>query len=203
MLFLGGRGNGDEDPKFMGKKARRRSSAYKRFLGDYLGLESNSGFLKMMAAEGDSKVVFSDVVVKVNKRYRMQERVIAITDNALYNLTTRHYRKQRRIPFEQVLSVTMSPYADNFVALHCTDDRDYLLLSNRKTEMVMSLLEGVQSTQGKLLRVTFASAFDWSIEAGDMREIRFVQEETGVLTQVIAKREGATRTNTREENPTM
>jgi hypothetical protein len=190
------RGSGEEDPRFMGKKARRRSSAYKRFLGDYLGLENNSCFLKMMAAKGDAKVLFSDVVVKINKRYKMQERVLVITDHALYSLTTRNYKRQRRIAFDRLTSIHMSTFADNYITLHCADDRDYLLICNRKTEMVMSLIQAVFLIQQKTLPVLFSNACDWVIEPGDVRELRFIQEDSGVLMQILNRKDGASAART-------
>ncbi len=47
----------DEDPRFMGKKHRRRSSAYKKFYGDSLGLQNSLVVLKTLALEGDKQVL--------------------------------------------------------------------------------------------------------------------------------------------------
>lgn len=44
------------DNKFMGQKERRRSSAVKMFLGDYLGLTSNPSVLKLLAKQGPTSL---------------------------------------------------------------------------------------------------------------------------------------------------
>jgi len=53
---------------FMGEKDRRRSSAMKVFLGDYLNLTNNQAIQKLLTKYGDKKVDFADVVIKINKR---------------------------------------------------------------------------------------------------------------------------------------
>ena len=63
----------------MGHKERRRSSALKVFLGDYLSLATNQTVSKMLSKNNDTVISFSDVVVKINKRNKMQDRVLLIT----------------------------------------------------------------------------------------------------------------------------
>jgi hypothetical protein len=85
--------------KFMGHKERRKSSAVKMFLGDYLSLATNQAILKIMSKNGtvtheklvaynivfditnvgDTGIVFSDIIIKINKRNKMQERILLIT----------------------------------------------------------------------------------------------------------------------------
>lgn len=207
----------EEDPRFMGRKNRRRSSAYKRFLGDHLQLQESLTVLKTLSLEGDRRVCFSGLVMKVNRRYKMQERVLVVTDLAVYNMDPRTYKVKRRIPLTHVSSVSLSPFADNFFAIHVdapspanapasatgtttnvaasprvTEDNggDYLLVSGRKTEIVVVLLENVLLTHERLLRVLFVPNFEWRIDTGDTKEVRFVQEEGGVLTQIVSKKDG-------------
>jgi len=63
----------------LGHKERRRSSALKVFLGDYLSLATNQTVSKMLSKNNDTVISFSDVVVKINKRNKMQDRVLLIT----------------------------------------------------------------------------------------------------------------------------
>jgi len=116
----------------MGQKERRRSSGLKMFLGDYLNLATNPAIMKVMAKHGklgaltcfpsphrlagDSTIAFSDVVIKINKRNKMQERILLVTgkrmhqvvifisqknlttvESAVYNIDPGSYKVKRRI----------------------------------------------------------------------------------------------------------
>jgi hypothetical protein len=52
---VGGTGSSANHPKFLGEKERRRSSALKMFLGDYLNLTSNQSINKMLAKNGKNR----------------------------------------------------------------------------------------------------------------------------------------------------
>eukprot|EP00163_Fabomonas_tropica_P023677 TRINITY_DN4107_c0_g1_i11.p1 TRINITY_DN4107_c0_g1~~TRINITY_DN4107_c0_g1_i11.p1 ORF type:complete len:181 (+),score=45.01 TRINITY_DN4107_c0_g1_i11:518-1060(+) len=97
-----------EDNRFMGEKERRRSSAVKTFVGDNLSLGNNSTVTKKMAKHGDKKVVFSDYVIKVNRRNKMQKRVLLISDQALYNLDPSNFKCKRRIPLTILVCASLS-----------------------------------------------------------------------------------------------
>ena len=46
---------------------------------------------------GDMSVAFSDVIIKINKRNKMQERILLITEAAVYNIDPGSYKVKRRI----------------------------------------------------------------------------------------------------------
>ena len=58
-----------ESPLFMGQKLRRRSSDVKPFIGDSLHIQENQSFVKAMSKTGDKSVLFSDEILKVNRKY--------------------------------------------------------------------------------------------------------------------------------------
>ncbi|EFA77925.1 hypothetical protein PPL_08569 [Heterostelium album PN500] len=130
-----------EDARFMGKKKRRCSSVSKVFLGDFLQLSSNITILKMISKFGDNHILFSDVLIKVNKRNKMQERIIIITDRALYNVQPVDYKLKRRISMISLTSLSMSTLEDNFIVIHVNSEYDYVLISGRKIEIATVLVE--------------------------------------------------------------
>ncbi|KYQ91220.1 hypothetical protein DLAC_08146 [Tieghemostelium lacteum] len=130
-----------EDSKFMGRKKRRNSSVSKVFLGDFLKLSLNVTILKMISKYGDNHILFSDVLVKVNKRNKMQERIVIITDKSLYNVHPTDYKLKRRISLENITSLSMSTLEDNFIIIHVNSEYDYVLVSSRKTELTTILVE--------------------------------------------------------------
>ena len=73
-----------ESPLFMGMKQRRyyrtppffqpksfyrRSSDVKPFVGDLFHMQDNQAFAKAMSKTGDKKVLFSDEILKVNRKF--------------------------------------------------------------------------------------------------------------------------------------
>ncbi|GAM20151.1 hypothetical protein SAMD00019534_033260 [Acytostelium subglobosum LB1] len=130
-----------EDARFMGKKKRRCSSVSKVFLGDFLSLSKNITILKMISRYGDNQILFSDVLIKVNKRNKMQERIIIITDKALYNVQPDDYKLKRRISISSFSALSMSTLEDNFIVIHVHSEYDYVLISGRKIEIATVLVE--------------------------------------------------------------
>eukprot|EP01133_Synstelium_polycarpum_P013338 gene13338-15685_t len=130
-----------EDARFMGKKKRRNSSVSKVFLGDFLALSKNVAILKMIARYGDNHILFSDVLIKVNKRNKMQERIVFITERALYNVTPSDHKLKRRISIASLSSLSMSTLEDNVIVVHVQSEYDYVLVSSRKIEIATVLVE--------------------------------------------------------------
>eukprot|EP00163_Fabomonas_tropica_P023679 TRINITY_DN4107_c0_g1_i15.p1 TRINITY_DN4107_c0_g1~~TRINITY_DN4107_c0_g1_i15.p1 ORF type:complete len:145 (+),score=36.42 TRINITY_DN4107_c0_g1_i15:180-614(+) len=140
-----------------------------------------------MAKHGDKKVVFSDYVIKVNRRNKMQKRVLLISDQALYNLDPSNFKCKRRIPLTILGSVSMSKLSDNFFSLHMPSEYDYLMVSGKKCEIVTHIMNVYKETAGKALKVTFSNSFDYRIDSDNVREIHFTKVEGGVSTQIYTK----------------
>ncbi|ETO30714.1 hypothetical protein RFI_06406, partial [Reticulomyxa filosa] len=71
------------------------------------------------------KVIFSDNLIKINKRSKEQERVLLITDKAVYNLKPKEYHKcQRRIDIDKIVSVSEAKDSDEFT-IHVPEEYDY------------------------------------------------------------------------------
>lgn len=124
---------------------------------DYLGLGPNKVLEKMLSkynrenATTKEQVKFSDMMVKINRRDKPQERVILITDKAMYNLIPSDLSKcKRRIPLALIDSVTVSEVSDEFV-VHVPGEYDYRMMSLRKNEVVQALSDEYESLTGDKL----------------------------------------------------
>eukprot|EP00161_Ancyromonas_sigmoides_P008222 TRINITY_DN205_c1_g8_i1.p1 TRINITY_DN205_c1_g8~~TRINITY_DN205_c1_g8_i1.p1 ORF type:complete len:263 (-),score=111.22 TRINITY_DN205_c1_g8_i1:212-964(-) len=173
--------------RYLGEKERRRSSAVKTQVGDNLALKNNSKVTKKMAKHGDSTIIFSDYVIKVNRRNKMQKRVLMISDSAIYNLDPANFQCKRRIPFSILGSISMSKLSDNFFALHIPSEYDYLMVSGKKVEIVDHVREQAKRATGKEIRVSLANSYDYRIDQDNVREIHFTKVEGGVSTQIYTK----------------
>jgi hypothetical protein len=86
-------------------------------------------------------VLFSDYVIKINKKGKEQTRVMLITNRAIYNLMPKKYSKcKRRILISDVSAVTSSDNSDEFV-LHIPDEYDYRFKSSIKDDICLVLKE--------------------------------------------------------------
>jgi len=168
-------------------KERRKSSVSKSFLGDYCQVSINPSITKMMRKNGDNRVEFSDVVIKINKRNKMQERILLISENALYNIEPTSMKVKRRIPFNELGSISLSKLADNFFCLHVPREYDYLLVCNKKTEIVLKVAELYESATGKSLQINLSNCFEYKIDSDVHREIVFASVEGGISTQIFTK----------------
>merc|ERR1712154_318577 len=104
---------------------------------------------------GQEKVVLSVKLIKINKRGKEQNRILLLTDKALYNLKPKEIRKcQRRIDLEKVVSVTVSTSASNEFAIHIPEEYDYRYKSASKDRISSVLAELYKRKEGKKLCIS-------------------------------------------------
>eukprot|EP00121_Abeoforma_whisleri_P004808 Awhi_evm1s4351 len=159
----------------LGEKERRKSSVDKTFWGDHLNTSSISAVLRTLAKYGDTKVAFADIVLKINKRNKMQQRILIATESAIYNIEPHSYKMKRRIPYELLGMISMSPLPDNFFLFHVPDEYDYLMVSGKKVEIVTRIADEWEKKMGKTLKIQFAACFSYRIDPDTTREIQFTR----------------------------
>ncbi|KAJ6240666.1 hypothetical protein M0813_23764 [Anaeramoeba flamelloides] len=168
-------------------KSRRRSSAMKEYYGNYLRIDNKKAVKNLMQKNKDTKVIFCDTVAKINKRNKVQERALLITDLNVYNLNPSSFQILRKISIVQLSSITLSTFEDNFFVLGVDEEYDYLIVSSRKTEIVCCLLECAKKLN-KTIDVRFKNNFDYQASEGVIRELRFRSTDEGVSTEVYQRR---------------
>merc|ERR1712113_828158 len=113
---------------------------------------------KMLSKMGDNfpeqeRVVLSVKLVKMGKRGKEQNRILLLTDKALYNLKPKEIRKcQRRIDLEKIVSVTISTTSQEF-AIHIPEEYDYRYKSGYKDRIASVLAELYKRKEGKKLAI--------------------------------------------------
>jgi len=176
-----------------GAKERRKSSVDKTFWGDHLNTSSISAILRTLTKHGDTQVVFADVVLKINKRNKMQQRVLLATENAIYNIEPNSYKLKRRIPYELLGSISMSNLPDNFFLFHVPTEYDYLMVSGKKVEIVTRVSDAWEKKMSETLSITFSPCFSYRIDADTTREIQFTRVDGGVSTQIYTDKKKGKR----------
>jgi len=145
---------------------------------DSLKMEGNPDCIQMLEKyreeKGDDEVVmYSNRIIKINRKGKEQLRMLLITSKAVYNCMPNKVKKcKRRILIADIGSVTLSTLSDEFV-LHVPTDYDYRYKSDDK--------EGVAS----VLKSCFAKIYEnktLPVQKADNKELW-----SRTLTKVEAK----------------
>ena len=160
---------------FMGRKERRRSSAGKLFLGDHAGLRGSPEVLKFMAKHGETSVLFSEQVLKINRRHEAVPRVFLVADSAVYLLNAETHRIHRKIPLRAVECVRMSELPDNFVAIVNPAEYDSLVVCSRKIEAVAAMSVAYLALTGSRLDVQLGNQLTYRAGANVTKVVAFTR----------------------------
>ena len=110
----------------------------------------NDAEIKAILSHED--IYYSGNIIKVRQGIfkSNQERVILITDKAIYNLKVKE--KKRRIEMENIAGITISKLSDQFI-IHCKNEEyDYLYLSPNRFKIIEILETVYEATvQNELL----------------------------------------------------
>lgn len=95
------------------------------FKGDYFNTPKNpnldlykQNIQDKCAAGGDQEILFSDTVVKINRKGQAQVRAFILTDRNMYKYDPKKYsQKKEAIPLAAVKSINMSHKADSYVII--------------------------------------------------------------------------------------
>lgn len=190
------------DSVFTGRKMRRRSSFDREYLGDYLRLAETANVKKLFKQYGDKGLLFSGNVDKINKTGKRQQRVLLISDKAIYNVDPEHFRVKRRIPLDDIDGVSLSSLTDGFFVMHVPKEYDYMYDSDKKTEIVDILSEAISRNLGRDIRVNIGDKFEYSPNGREIKNIAFVLDENVSSTTLEGTNNGLV-VHVRHEEPSV
>jgi len=149
---------------------------------DKMKMKENPLCIRMLKLIGENMpseeiVVYSNQLIKINRRGKEQLRTLLITNKAVYNCMPKNIgRCKRRIPIEEIASVTISTISDEFV-LHIPRDYDYRFKSDDKEAI------------GKVLNSCFGKMFEdkqlplQQVDKEDLCTCTVTKEIAKVMTQ--------------------
>ncbi|KAG6865778.1 class II myosin [Blastosporella zonata] len=173
-----------------GKKERRRFSllSYRRFMGDYLDVNSKSPLGSELASAcgiGSEHVTYSGrielLVSKLGRSSKMSPRFIVVTNKAFHILITTstdgHTRTvlERKIPLVSIRSIGMSNLRDDFMTLHgpIAEEGDPIFSCRFKTELVTHLLQLTQAS----ITVLISPIMDYAKKRDKKAQVKFIKDE--------------------------
>ena len=83
------------------------------------------------------KVIFSDLLIKINKKNTEQKRTLIITEKALYNFKEKTMK--RRIPIKDIFGITTSKTSEEFVVHGEGEEYDYHYKYKNKRKIIQIL----------------------------------------------------------------
>lgn len=107
-------------------------------------------FILFGSGGGNERVIFTDKVDKINRKGKLQQRILILTSRGIYNCKGGSYKCQRRITLETMHSITVNPTENKFV-LHIMNDYDYYFHSQKSAEIVQAILTAVQTATSRLI----------------------------------------------------
>ncbi|ETO34540.1 hypothetical protein RFI_02556 [Reticulomyxa filosa] len=129
---------GESKIRILAKMSHQSNSENKH---DILGIEHSSQLLSLFKKEGEENeyLILSEKLIKINRKGKKQERVLIITNKAIYNTKIGKYNKsQRRIQITDLAMITVSTTSHEFV-LHVPSEYDYHLCSSNSAAIVEKL----------------------------------------------------------------
>ncbi|KNC75085.1 hypothetical protein SARC_12384 [Sphaeroforma arctica JP610] len=131
----------------------------------------------LLQKAGESVVIFSDVVTKINKYYKPKDVALMVTSEHFYKYDHKKYKQIKKpIPVASIKSVSLSPHEDTFVIVHMTPPERDLLLNlsvdgnNKVAEFVTMLQQIYTVLHGKALPVEFVQTVTLNLSRDAKKE---------------------------------
>jgi len=147
----------------------------RRYEADYLEMDSNPGKEKyiqgmknLFSKYGDSSILFSDEVNKINSKSKAQKRAIVVTESHIYKQDPKNYKiKPYETPLAGIQSISMSSHPDTFVVIHANEVRDSLLDLGvtgveKVSEFVSAIVGQVKILTGNTIPVNFVDTVKYN-----------------------------------------
>nr|CCA27326.1 myosinlike protein putative [Albugo laibachii Nc14] len=185
-----------EFERFLGQKKRRRDTLDREYEGDYLGLTQMPSYQTLLRKRsGFSHVVlFASDVVKVNRRFQLQDRVLVITDTHMLNIRADHPAKpkaRRVIELQLITSMELSTLPDDCLLFHINGQADVLLIVEQKTEVVTLIRRLIQEKYNRKCDVTFTDCMSIALNRRNKNAIVQFQRNPSLTTVKYEKKDRA------------
>jgi len=163
------------------------------FKGDYLRARNDARLLKIVYAVGDERIVFSDFVQRIDHHNKYQKRILLISDRHVLCLWADRGRPlRRRIPLESIVHVSLSRQSAATFVIHAADQYDYLLISDKRAEILYHLLQQM-ALLGRSLKYKYGERLYVQDREGLHRDVQVAE------AQLILGKAGYRHANTQAE----
>lgn len=173
-----------EFERYMGQKKRRRDTLDRKYLGDYLSKDHDDLsplFERIMDAHDQHHVTFAAKVIKINQRFKSQERIFLLTENFMFNIKANSkmdkLKERRCIPLDKISGVCMSTLPDNVLVIQIAGEYDFVFEIAEKIEVVHILREHFRRELKKELPIVFTNCIKYVAYPDVPHRIEFHKSE--------------------------
>ncbi|KAM3728678.1 Unconventional myosin-Ie [Dirofilaria immitis] len=187
---------------FLNRKDRRRFSINRNFVGDYIGLEYHPA-LQALAGKKE-RIVFAATVNKYDRRFKISKLDFLVTTNKIVLIGREIEKKgpnkgkiveilKRQIGYNDIVSIGLSPYQDNFIILNVRDSYTSLLETPLKTELINAINKRYREMAGgRILSLDFNTSHQIILKktrfGSGVRIVKFSRDDNGSdSTQLFSK----------------
>eukprot|EP01095_Lingulamoeba_sp_RSL-Kostka_P011943 TRINITY_DN4654_c0_g6_i1.p1 TRINITY_DN4654_c0_g6~~TRINITY_DN4654_c0_g6_i1.p1 ORF type:complete len:227 (+),score=63.68 TRINITY_DN4654_c0_g6_i1:53-733(+) len=180
---------------FVYNKERRRDTILLRYKGDYIKAKGGSLNRAIAKKYQEKKIMFAAKVKKLNPKFKVQNRVLIVSESSLYNVGGMTGNKiQRRIPFSNIESISLSPYSDNIFIVNVQNEHAYTFITPKKIEVISIIYDLMKENLQKTLTINFSDNIDYIRDKGKNGSMKFKKDPK--LKSVKMKSSGSTLTVT-------
>ncbi|XP_065839410.1 unconventional myosin-Ia-like isoform X2 [Oscarella lobularis] len=180
---------------FNGKKASYAESVSQPFRGDYVGLKNDRAWNELAASLNETRVVWADLVMKVNRTNgKTVQRILVITTQSFFVLDARSLRLFYRVSLAHLARVSVSQLADDFFVFHVTKEEaakkgDYIFQNHHVVEIVTKTRRAVLALSKRNLAVQIANKFEANLGNSPVL-VQFSPGGSEPLPAPVCKRRG-------------
>ncbi|XP_034946266.1 unconventional myosin ID isoform X2 [Chelonus insularis] len=150
----------------------------------------NSAMHNLKSTEHFKTIDFSAFIKKINKFGKQTDRVLVVTDHAIYKLESLKFKSMRKgIPIAEITGVSVSPGKDQLATIHSNKGNDFIFyidaMENRVGELVGVLCSRYYKMRGSDLQVNVDSRFKCMI--GNKSKVLQIEVRPEVISPLFKK----------------
>jgi len=138
------------------------------------------------------------MVKKTNKRFKVQDRALVLTDKAIYNLKPLpkptkqglRYEVQRRIDISKLGTIFLSRLCDDYMVLQIPSEYDYVFETPKKTVFIILLQKHLRRNHLTEKEVKVVESISYKVRQGKQKMINFVKDENVPVSLSRKSRDG-------------
>ena len=131
-------------------------------------------------------IQFADIASKVNIKFKHQDRVLVITNEAVYNVDPSGFKVKRRIDLRAVDELSLSSLDDDYLVMHVPSEYDYLWITKRKAEMVQLIRNEVTKLTGRDVKMNVSNGFQYRVDKKTTYSIIFTKVSSGINVKIYS-----------------
>lgn len=178
------RGGGDMRLETTFKRKRRRNSSPSKTAdgdsGIHFSIDGNKKILPALSAE-DSNVVFSDRVLHLKPKMKLDQYQLIITGKQFYLFKDKSGTKKFNATFKEIEAIFLSHQSDNFMLIKIKGGKPAVLIVSRRKMEIVRVMVGNESSNFPL-RIT--DRFSFLHSDGKRYVMVFTRTEFGVQTSI-------------------